>query len=91
MSAETKAQRIGLVPNIIAGLATGMFSIPEGMAYAQLAGVNPKVHETLKKSGALDVLSAENVFPATKRVLAIENAAWHAAQQWLQAHQTATP
>ena len=31
----------GLVPNIISGLATGLFSIPEGMAYAQLAGVNP--------------------------------------------------
>ena len=25
----------------ISGLATGLFSIPEGMAYAQLAGVNP--------------------------------------------------
>lgn len=33
--------RKGLVPNIISGLATGLFSIPEGMAYAQLAGVNP--------------------------------------------------
>lgn len=31
----------GIVPNIISGLATGLFSIPEGMAYAQLAGVNP--------------------------------------------------
>ncbi|HQY94185.1 SulP family inorganic anion transporter [Caldilinea sp.] len=38
---ETKAPRQGLVPNIISGLATGLFSIPEGMAYAQLAGVNP--------------------------------------------------
>jgi SulP family sulfate permease len=38
---ETKPQRQGVVPNIIAGLATGLFSIPEGMAYAQLAGVNP--------------------------------------------------
>ncbi|MBK8796264.1 MAG: SulP family inorganic anion transporter [Anaerolineales bacterium] len=26
---------------MISGLATGLFSIPEGMAYAQLAGVNP--------------------------------------------------
>ena len=41
MSTETKPQRKGIVPNIISGLATGLFSIPEGMAYAQLAGVNP--------------------------------------------------
>lgn len=26
---------------VVAGFATGLFSIPEGMAYAQLAGVNP--------------------------------------------------
>ncbi|MCB8984375.1 MAG: SulP family inorganic anion transporter [Ardenticatenaceae bacterium] len=39
---ETKQpQRQGFVPNVISGLATGLFSIPEGMAYAQLAGVNP--------------------------------------------------
>ena len=41
MSTNAKAPRQGLVPNIISGLATGLFSIPEGMAYAQLAGVNP--------------------------------------------------
>ena len=41
MSAETRSERTGIVPNIISGLATGLFSIPEGMAYAQLAGVNP--------------------------------------------------
>jgi SulP family sulfate permease len=41
MAAEAKPQRTGLVPNLISGLATGLFSIPEGMAYAQLAGVNP--------------------------------------------------
>lgn len=38
---EVKTPRQGIVPNIISGLATGLFSIPEGMAYAQLAGVNP--------------------------------------------------
>lgn len=27
--------------DVIAGFSTGLFSIPEGMAYAQLAGVNP--------------------------------------------------
>lgn len=41
MSTETKPTRTGFAPNIISGLATGLFSIPEGMAYAQLAGVNP--------------------------------------------------
>lgn len=41
MGSETKAPRQGIVPNIISGLATGLFSIPESMAYAQLAGGNP--------------------------------------------------
>jgi SulP family sulfate permease len=26
---------------VVSGFATGLFSIPEGMAYAQLAGVDP--------------------------------------------------
>ncbi|MDX1417456.1 MAG: SulP family inorganic anion transporter [Candidatus Promineifilaceae bacterium] len=30
-----------LPSDIVAGFATGLFSIPEGMAYAKLAGVNP--------------------------------------------------
>ena len=30
-----------LKSDVVAGFATGLFSIPEGMAYAQLAGVNP--------------------------------------------------
>ena len=30
-----------LKSDAISGFATGLFSIPEGMAYAQLAGVNP--------------------------------------------------
>jgi len=33
--------RATLPSGLIAGFATGLFSIPEGMAYAQLAGVNP--------------------------------------------------
>jgi SulP family sulfate permease len=41
MTTDPKPTRKGFVPNIISGLATGLFSIPEGMAYAQLAGVNP--------------------------------------------------
>ena len=40
-AAEEKPKRSGPVANVISGLATGLFSIPEGMAYAQLAGVNP--------------------------------------------------
>lgn len=51
-----------------------------------LADVNPKVLDTLKKSGALDIIGADNVFPATKRVLDAENTAWNAAQRWLKAH-----
>jgi sulfate permease, SulP family len=38
---EAKLISSGLVLNIISGAATGLFSIPEGMAYAQLANVNP--------------------------------------------------
>jgi SulP family sulfate permease len=30
-----------IVSDVISGFATGLFSIPEGMAYASLAGVNP--------------------------------------------------
>ena len=51
-----------------------------------LADVNPKVLDTLKKSGALDIIGADNVFPATQRVLDAENMAWNAAQGWLKAH-----
>lgn len=51
-----------------------------------LADVNPKVYDTLKRSGALDVLGTANVFPATKRVLDAENMAWEGAQNWLQTH-----
>ena len=41
MTSEAKPRSQGFVSNIISGLATGLFSIPEGMAYAQLANVNP--------------------------------------------------
>jgi sulfate permease, SulP family len=51
-----------------------------------LADVNPKVLDTLKKSGALDIIGADNVFPATQRVLDAENMAWNAAQGWLTKH-----
>ena len=51
-----------------------------------LTDINPKVLETLKRSGALEMLGGENVIPATKRVLGAENAAWNAAQEWLKTH-----
>lgn len=31
----------GLVSQVLSGLATGLFNVPSGLAYAQLAGVNP--------------------------------------------------
>ena len=51
-----------------------------------LADVDPVVQETLRRSRAQEVLGAENVFPATARVLYAENQAWDAAQAWLTAH-----
>ena len=36
-----KPESKNLRSDVVAGFATGLFSIPEGMAYAQLAGVNP--------------------------------------------------
>ncbi len=49
-----------------------------------LADVNPTVEKELQASGAMDIIGAENVFPATARVLAAEKLAWDAAQKWLQ-------
>ena len=48
-----------------------------------LADVNPAVLDVLKKSGALDLIGEQNVFPASARVLEPEQQAWAAAQQWL--------
>lgn len=36
-----RPQRKFLKSDLVAGFSTGLFSIPEGMAYAKLAGVNP--------------------------------------------------
>ena len=49
-----------------------------------LADVDPHVMEVLKKSGALETIGSEHVFGATKRILAAEETAWQAAEQWLQ-------
>ena len=48
-----------------------------------LADVNPGVMEVLKKSGALEIIGSEHVFPATTRILEAEETAWQAAEQWL--------
>ena len=39
--ASLKLDMKTLRSNVVSGFATGLFSIPEGMAYAKLAGVNP--------------------------------------------------
>ncbi|MCA9874746.1 MAG: SulP family inorganic anion transporter [Anaerolineales bacterium] len=50
-----------------------------------LADVDTAVFDTLRASGALEVIGEENTFPATMEVLAAEEMAWQAAQNWLQA------
>jgi sulfate permease, SulP family len=62
-------------------------SLRENGSLLMLADINPGVLETLKKSGALHVIGPENVFPATAQVLASENQAWEATQQWLKENQ----
>ena len=51
-----------------------------------LTDVNPSVLQALRWSGVLEIIGAENVFPATNLVLAAENMAWDAAQAWLKDH-----
>lgn len=41
MATGANTKREGLTTNILSGLATSLFNIPSGLAYAQLAGVNP--------------------------------------------------
>jgi SulP family sulfate permease len=55
-----------------------------------LADVNPEVYAVLKKSGGLAALGAENVIPATARVLDAENQAWDVAQKRLTENQKAS-
>ncbi len=40
-TAPAKSDGSSLKSDAVSGFATGLFSIPEGMAYAQIAGVNP--------------------------------------------------
>jgi SulP family sulfate permease len=59
-------------------------SLRDNGSVLMLADVNPAVLDTFKKSGTLDVIGAENVFPATTKVLGAENMAWNAARTWIE-------
>jgi SulP family sulfate permease len=61
-------------------------SLRENGSVLMLADVNPVVLDTLHKSGALAIIGEDNVFPATARLLAAENKAWEAAQNWIEGH-----
>jgi hypothetical protein len=41
MAENSKPRSQGLVSQVLSGLATGLFNVPSGLVYAQLAGVNP--------------------------------------------------
>lgn len=58
--------------------------LKKGGNILMLADVDPKVIEVLKKTGTLELVGEENIFPATSHVLDSENAAWEAAQVWLE-------
>jgi len=58
-----------------------------GSDILMLADVYPAVQETLRASGALDVIGQVSVFPATTRVLDAEHQAWEAAQELLAGRQ----
>ncbi|MCZ7668128.1 MAG: hypothetical protein M5U34_13505 [Chloroflexi bacterium] len=49
-----------------------------------LADANPFIMKVLTNSGAMEIIGAENVIPATSRILEAEETAWQAAQTWLQ-------
>ncbi|NJN53310.1 MAG: hypothetical protein HC804_00280 [Anaerolineae bacterium] len=69
---KSERQQRGVAADIVSGLAT----------------INPFVMTALTHSGALETIGAENVIPATSWLLAAEEAAWDAAEKWLQAHAT---
>jgi SulP family sulfate permease len=58
--------------------------LKKGGNILMLADVDPKVIEVLKKTGTLELVGEENIFPATSHVLDSENAAWEAARVWLE-------
>ncbi|MFN2264563.1 MAG: STAS domain-containing protein [Anaerolineales bacterium] len=65
-------------------------SLKENGGNLMLADVNPGVLETPQRSGALDDIGAENVIPATAKVLVADNMAWNKAQTWIKQHQVET-
>lgn len=56
-----------------------------------LADIQPNVLDTLRRSGALQIIGEQNVIPATRRILQAEVTAWEAAHRWLDANSPASP
>jgi sulfate permease, SulP family len=50
-----------------------------------LAGVSPALLAQLQRTGLLDLIGKENIFPVTKNIGEAGNAAYHAATDWLAA------
>jgi SulP family sulfate permease len=48
-----------------------------------LAGVSPALHNQLQRTGMLDLIGVENIFPATNTIGEAGNAALRAATDWL--------
>jgi SulP family sulfate permease len=62
-----------------------------GGSLLMLADVNPGALDAFRKSGLLEIVGEQNVFPAAQRVLEAEQQAWEAAQQWLASKHAAGP
>lgn len=72
--------------DIVAGLVAAVAAIPDGMASAVLAGVNPvagharladvsdEVREQLTRTGTLTAVGAEHILPADSRLVGSINA-----------------
>ena len=48
-----------------------------------LAGVRPRVFELLERTGIIDAIGKENIFPAQRVIMAPLNEAMDRAQEWL--------
>jgi SulP family sulfate permease len=48
-----------------------------------LAGVSQQLHRQLQRTGMVDLIGKENIFPATKTIGEAGNAALKAANDWL--------
>ena len=87
-----KVNRKELLSDLSAGFTTGLFSLPEGMAYAKLretgnlllvAGVEYHVLELLERTEIINALGKENVFPAHRAMFESMDAAMDHAQSWI--------